>query len=44
MSIGLYTEEGDTYLVQILYRNGNNVQIKRLMTADGNLTNDWDPE
>lgn len=42
MSFGLYTE--DTYLVNILNRNGNNVRIKRLMTADGVLTNDLDPE
>lgn len=44
MSLGLYTEEGDTYLVEILNRNGNNVRIKRLMTAEGVMTNDWDPE
>lgn len=42
--IGLYSEEGDTYLVQIINRQGDNIEIKRLMTADGTLTNYWDPE
>lgn len=41
---GLYTEEGDTYLVQVLNRKGNLTEIKRLTDSNGNLTTDFDPE
>lgn len=42
--LGLFTDEGDTYLVKIIRRGTNFVEIKRLMTADGYLTDDFDPE
>lgn len=41
---GLYAEEGDTYIVEILSRLGSKVKIRRLTTAEGVLTDDFEPE
>jgi len=44
MSRGLFTDEGDTYLVQILERSPTYVKIKRLMYPDGTFTDKFDEE
>lgn len=44
MNLGLYSEEGDTYLVEIFRRYNSRAVIRKLMTADGTLTDLFEPE
>jgi hypothetical protein len=44
MHLGLYAEEGDTYLVEILGRHNHLTRIRRLATAEGYYTDEYEPE
>lgn len=44
MSHGLYSDEGDTYIVEVHMRYDDTVQIRRLTTAEGEPTNDFESE